>query len=216
MDNRTAKLLLAMAIAVGGAALQAAEPPAINPFGPAPTQREDAYPGYVEMSDGSIHPGDVYLTRDVRLKIFDRDMQRQREVPLRVVKLIECGIVREWMEKEWKFKEAASAEKMFTGREYPAREYLHRITLKDDRQIVGPLAGIVYLQPFRYTPSGPAQYRTAPETKKFILYKRQKGEIGDKLKALVYVKQIKLGEEALAEGYRKAGAQEKDKEKQGG
>jgi len=205
IHSATAALCLAAVIA---AAAKSAEPPAINPFGPAPKQQQDACPGYVEMSDGTIHPGNIYLTRDVRLKIYDREMERQREVPLRVVKRIECGVVREWMEKEWKFKETASAEKMYTGRDYPAREYVHRITLKDGRQIIGPLAGVVYLQPYRYTPQGPAEYRTAPEKKKFVLYKRQKGEIGDDLKSVVYVKQIKLGEEALAEGYRRAGKKE--------
>ena len=35
------------------------EPPVINPFGPAPTQREDAVPGYVELSDGKICAGQV-------------------------------------------------------------------------------------------------------------------------------------------------------------
>jgi len=209
----------AVTTAACGALLVAAEPPAINPFGPrpAPTQREDAVPGYVELSNGEIHPGDVYLTRDVRLKIFDREMQREREVPLRVVKRIECGVVREWMEKEWKFKELASSEKMYTGREYPAREYLHRITLSDDRQIIGPLAGIVYVQPYRYTPSGPAVHRDAPQPEKFVLYKRHKGEIGDDLKSLIYVKQIELGKEAYEEGYRKASErQKKPSDKPGG
>jgi len=33
------------------------EPPVINPFGRAPTEREDAVPGYVSLSDGTIAPG---------------------------------------------------------------------------------------------------------------------------------------------------------------
>ena len=37
--------------------LIAEEPPAINPFKTQPAEREDAVPGYVELSDGSIHPG---------------------------------------------------------------------------------------------------------------------------------------------------------------
>ena len=50
------------------------EPPALNPFGPsAPTvgRRDDARPGFVELSDGSRIAGAVYLTRDARLEIFD-------------------------------------------------------------------------------------------------------------------------------------------------
>ena len=114
----------------GVAAAGAAEPPAINPFGKAPSEREDAVPGYVELSDGSIHPGMIYLTRDKRLQIYDEQLQRQREVPLQAVKQIECSVKREWMEREWRFKETTSDEKVYTGRSYPAREYLHTITLK--------------------------------------------------------------------------------------
>jgi hypothetical protein len=183
------------------------EPPAINPFGPAPSLREDAVPGYVELSDGSVHPGQIYLTRDKRLKLYDEKLRRQREVPLRVVKQIECKVKKEWMEKQWKFKELASSEKMFTGRTYPAREYVHAITLRDDRTITGPLSGIVYVQPYMYTPDEPGKYRTPVKPLHFLLHKRQKGEIGDDLKSLHYVKLIKLGEDALAEGRRRVAQQ---------
>ncbi len=186
----------------------AAEPPAINPFGrrPAPV-REDAIPGYVELSDGAVHPGNIYLTRDKRLKIFDPTLQRQREVPLRVIKQIECNVKRQWMEKEWKFKELALDEKMYTGRTYPTVEYLHTITLHDDRTITGPLSAIVYVRPYIYTPKGPNVYRPQVKPEKFLLNKRNKGKIGEKPNSLVYVKLIKLGEEALAEGRKKAAAQ---------
>jgi hypothetical protein len=49
----------------------AGEPPALNPFQPGPSEREDAIPGYVEMSDGRICYGRLYLTRDARLKVYD-------------------------------------------------------------------------------------------------------------------------------------------------
>ena len=52
--------------------LTAAEPPALNPFGSAAAeQRDDAVPGCLELSDGSLRPGLIYLTRDKRLKIYD-------------------------------------------------------------------------------------------------------------------------------------------------
>ena len=129
----------------------AAEPPALNPFGPAVSQgepeRDDALPGCLELSDGSLHPGMIYLTRDKRLSVYDERLQRQREVPLQTVKQIECKVKKEWMEKEWKFKETTSDEKILTGRSYPAREYVHTITLRDGRTITGPLSAIVYVRP---------------------------------------------------------------------
>ena len=65
-------------------AVRGADPPAINPFGPKTAVRDDAVPGYIETSDGVIHPGRIYLTRDKRLEIVDEQLQRQREIPLSV------------------------------------------------------------------------------------------------------------------------------------
>ena len=186
-----------------------ADPPPINPFGKSPDVRDDTISGYVELSDGTICAGQVYLTRDKRLEIYDNKMQRQREVPLRVVKQIECRVAKEWMEKEWKFKELASDEKMFTGRTYPAREYVHRITLNDDRTITGALSGIVYVQPPAYDSPEPGVYRQRVEPQRFLLHKRDKGEIGDELKSMTYVRFVKLGPDALSEGRRKAAEQQK-------
>jgi hypothetical protein len=203
-------LLIFLMIACSRFAI-AGEPPVINPFGPAPTQREDAVPGYVELSDGKICAGQVYLTRDARLKINDEKLQRQREVPLASVKQIDCTVKKEWMEKEWKFKELTKDEKMYTGRSYPSREYVHTITLADDRTITGELSAIVYVEPPNYSPAKPGEVRPEVKTEKFELHKRDKGEVGKKLESLVYVKSIKLGKDAYEEGLRKMA--EKGKEK---
>jgi hypothetical protein len=194
---------LASAILARLAAAQ--EPPALNPFGPPRQDREDAVPGYLETSDGKIHPGQLYMTRDKRLKLYDTAAKRQREIPLRAVKQIECKVLKEWMEKEWRFKETTSNEKYYTGREYPARECQYTITLQDGRTLTGPLAEIIYVQPISYDASAPLAGQTPAEPERFLLQKRQKGNFQTDLKSLVYVRLVKLGEEALAEGRRKAG-----------
>ena len=192
---------------------RAAEPPALNPFAPVRRDRDDAVPGYVEMSDGKIYPGRIYMTLDKRLKIYDEKTKRQREIPLRVVKQIDCWVLEEWMEKEWRFKELALNEKYYTGREYPAREYRHTITLQDGRMIAGPLAEIIYVRPFAESPQAgqPLEANLKPE--RFLLHKRDKGEINTQMKALKYVKTIKLGKEAPAEGRKKAAAYESSTDK---
>jgi hypothetical protein len=170
----------------------AQEPPAINPFGPRPQTRDDAVPGYVELSDGSIHTGKLYLTRDTRLKIFDTTLGRQREIPLRVVQAVKCTVEKEWLEKVWRFREMANDEKVYTGQTYPARIYEHTIVLKDGRRITGPLSGIIYVD--EYEGQG---------TRKFLFHKRQKGPVGSDLKSLVYVCNVALGEQAMREGQQK-------------
>jgi hypothetical protein len=179
----------------------AQEPAKINPFGAPQQNRDDAVFGYLELSDATVFPGKIYLTRDKRLKIYDDQLKRQREVPLRAIRKIECAVKKEWMEKEWRFKESALNQKVYTGRSYPAREYVHTITLDDGRTIAGPLAEIVYVEPIADSP-GQAQPHGSP--KRFLLNKRGKGEVGDDLKSLTYVRVIKLGDEALEEGKRKA------------
>jgi hypothetical protein len=176
-------------------AAPAQEPPALNPFEkPADqAQRDDSVPGYLDTSDGRIHPGRLFLTRDARLKIFDQERKRHREIPLQAIKRIDCAVVKQWLEKEWRFKENANDEKYFTGRTYPAREYSHKITLQNGQTIEGSLSAIVYLRD-----------ESAKEPKRFLLHKRDKGNPGTDLKSLVYVRSILLGDKALLEGKRKA------------
>ena len=150
-------------------------------------------PGYLETSDGKLHPGQVSLTRDAKLKIYDEERKRHREIPLKAIDRIDCTVLKEWDEKEWRFKENASDEKFFTGRTYPAREYAHKITLQNRQTVQGSLSGIVYVQADQ-----------AEEPERFLLHKRDKGEPGTELKSLVYVRSIRLGAKALEEGKRKA------------
>jgi hypothetical protein len=186
---------------------RAADPPALNPFARNPAvagEREDAVPGYVEMSDGSIHYGRLYLTRDKRIQIYDATIERQREIPLDKISQLECKVLKEWMEKDWRFKELALDEKLYTGKSYPAREYKYTLTLQDGRTIDGSTSGIVYLIPGDYGPTKLGEYRPEGEPERYMLHKRDKGKPGEYLKDLTYVKSIKLGEEAFKEGKKKA------------
>jgi hypothetical protein len=166
------------------------EPP--NPFGTVRRQRTDAIGGAVYLSNGKTIRGKVYLTRGHLLRIYDAQKQRVREVPLRVVKEIVCIVKKQWNEKEWRFKENANDKKVFTGRTYPARIYVHQIKLKRGDSITGPLAALVYLEP---DPPAASKARVRPEKpRRFLLHKRDKGEPGTTLKELVYVKRIVLGQ----------------------
>jgi hypothetical protein len=210
MTNVFPRLVVAVGMMLGNIrVVSAEEPPAVNPFAGPSERREDAVPGYIELSDGSIHPGQIYLTRDKRLKIADEQSERQREVPLSAVKQIDCTIRKEWLEKEWKFKELTKDEKMYTGRSYPVREYEHTIRLNDGRIISGGLSEIVYVQAIDNNPAKSGASRPEIKAEQFILNKRNKGEIGEDLHSLVYVKSIKLGKEVYEDGMKKAAENEK-------
>jgi len=204
MRNSYAILALGLAVIwTGWTPAAEEEPAAVNPFGSREKTREDSLPGYVELSDGLILPGQVYLTRDTRLQIYDESLQRQREVPLHVIHRMDATVEKEWMEKEWRFKENANDEKVYTGRAYPSRLLAYTISLKDGPKITGPVSGIVYVD----SPGG-------GEPKKFLLNKRQKGTVGTDLPSLVYLRTVELGEEAFRSGQLRASQERAGKKDQ--
>lgn len=194
---------------------EAREPQTVNPFGQRPDQDSDereVYPGYVEMSDGEIFPGFLYLTRDARLSMYDKEHQRKRQIPLARVASLEAVIKEERMEKEWRFKELASNEKMYTGREYPMRQVDYKCTFTDDRTLTAPLACLFFFQPLEKGDDASTGYKPEVDPIRFPLFDRQgKADThnGMTLKEMVYVKAIYFGEEALEKGIKKAAANKK-------
>ncbi len=164
------------------------EPPAINPFGVREPSLPDAQPGFAELSDGQLLIGQLYLTRDTRLKVFDPMLGRQREIPWNAIARIDSRVQREWMERQWRFKENASDEKVYTGHSYPTREMEYEITLRDGRKIRGPVSGLLYIQT---DPKQPAR--------RVLLNKRQKGELDQPLTKLVFLRRVRLGDQAARE-----------------
>lgn len=179
---------------------------AASPFaqgrGAAPTRR-DAVPGYAELSTGLKVPGRIYTTRAKRLKIYHLDRQAYEYVPVPACRRIQAVV--EWarLERQWRFKEAGSTEKVHTGKAYPVRSLAWRLTLRNGHEIVGHILG----QPLYVEHHG--------KRERFILHKRQKGTLGQTLEDLVYLDRVEFGPKPynravreLAEKARKAGAEQ--------
>lgn len=179
---------------------------AASPFSAARTgpTRPDAVPGYVELSNGLKAPGHVYTTRAKRLKIFNVDGEVYEYVPVPACQRIEAVV--EWarVDKQWRFKEAGSPEKVYTGESYPVRMLSWRLTLRNGHEIVGHILGQpLYLEHNR-------------KRERFILHKRDKGPLGKTLEDLVYVRRVEFGPQAyneavdeLAQKARQAAGEEK-------
>jgi hypothetical protein len=161
-------------------------PPATNPFADSTdvAGRKDAVPGCAELSDGRKLPGRIYTTRGKYLKIYNLDRQVYEYVPVPAIRQIEVTVQWERMDKEWRFKEAGNPDKIYTGREYPVRMLAWTLTLRNDHKITGHILG----QPLYVSEGGRAE--------RFILHQRDKGEMGQTLKDLVYMKRVNLGPEA--------------------
>jgi hypothetical protein len=171
----------------------------IQPFGRPKLVPEGALPGRVVFSNRQELTGELWLTRDVRLSFYETKRQTRREIPLQAIRRIDCTVQREWMEREWRFKENASDEKVYTGRSYPVREYHHTIELKDGRKLEGTLAGLVHVMP-----------AGANAARKMVLRSSDKGPAGTDLKGLVYVRSIEIDrprEEEATRGQPEEGSQ---------
>lgn len=188
----------------------AQEPPALkNPLSRRESSaREDTMPGYIEMANGEIFPGLLYITRDKRLEIYDVELKRQRTIPIEKIAKVETNVEKEWMEKEWRFKELASDEKMFTGREYPCRMFTYTLTFDDGRELEGPMSGILFVQKLEKDEDASVGHVPERDAERFYFHKRdaEKINVGKKLADINYVKSVKIGDDALAEGLKKAAA----------
>jgi len=178
---------------------------AASPFSAARTgaTRPDGVPGYVELSNGLKVPGQVYTTRAKRLKIFNVDGEVYEYVPVPACQRIEAVV--EWarVDRQWRFKEAGSPEKVYTGESYPVRMLSWRLTLRNGHEIVGHILG------------QPLYVEHNRKRERFILHKRDKGPLGKTLEDLVYVRRVEFGPQAyneavdeLAEKARQAAGEE--------
>ena len=159
-----------------------------NPFGkPAPVG-SDALPGAIELSDGTLLPGLIYLTRSKEVEVFDTAKKKERRILLAAILTIETIVEWERMDPQWRFKTAGDAEKVYTGKSYPSRMLSYRVTLSDERVVEGHIAGQpIYVQPSEGKP------------RLLVLHKRHKGPVDTKLKDLVYVTWVRLGDQARGE-----------------
>ena len=195
--------------------MSADEPPALsNPLSRrAVDVREDTMPGYVEMSNGEVFAGLLYITRDKRLEIYDTELKRQRTIPIHKIAEIEVQVMEERMEKVWRFKELASDEKMFTGETYPVRIFEYKLTFDDGRVLEGPMSGLIFVQPLQAGEDASVGHVPERDAQRLYFNKRQaeKTNIGKKLADIHYTAKVKIGDDALEEGLKKAAAFEKRK-----
>jgi len=141
--------------------------------------RKDALPGVIELSGGQVLAGWMYTTIEKNWEVFIDPEKRWRLVPFVTALSITAIVEEEVMEKKWRWKEMGVPERVYTGEEFPTRRLSWKIHLIDDTFITGPVKGQPLWIEYEGRKSGP-----------FILAERSKGEVGQKLSDLVYVKRI--------------------------
>jgi len=209
--NRSVLILLSVAIAALAPAQTATQPasnldywleradpdtrpaapvaPATNPLGGADRfRRPDALPGVAILSDGTVHPGGLYTTLDRDWEVWVESEKRWRHIPPILLLSIQAVVVEEGMDKEWRWKEMGSDEKVFTGRQRPVRLFQWRFHLIDDSVVTGTVKGQPLWIDTGAKPLGP-----------HVLHERSAGEYGQSLKDLVYLKRAVISRRAMRE-----------------
>lgn len=173
--------------------LDQAEPaPATQPAGPATqatspfveTVRADARSAVITLSDGSTLRGTVSTTPDKPIRIWDDRNETYRDIPLRLIRSFEAHVLWERDEPEWRFIDSGSDIKEQTGRTYPARELQYTVTLVNDQTLRGGIVAPLYYQP-----------TDSDRRQTLVLNKRQKGDPGQTLDELIYLKQVDINED---------------------
>ena len=171
-------LVFATSMLMCAALCRAGEGDPPSPFGPPRKVRDDARRAEAHLSDGTVLKGHLTVARGSPFKIFDRARKTHREAPLEAIAKIVVEPEKERMEKEWRFLEHANDEKVYTGRQYPMRQYVTTIEIVTGVTIVGDCS-----KPMTLTTDDGKKH-------KLILQKRDKGEPGTTLEELIYIEKI--------------------------
>jgi len=155
--------------------------PASQPASPFEAKRDGrgARAAVLTLSNGERVAGRFATTRDKPLRLWDEQDKEFRDIPIGLVKSMRAEILWERDEREWHFKDSGSDIKEYSGKTYPARETRYQFTLVNGQTVTGGVVAPLYLVGEK-------------ETKLYTLNKRAKGEVGQTLKQLVYVRAVEF------------------------
>ena len=134
----------------------------------------------IVLSDGATLAGLTWTTPGKPVRLWDDVKKQYVDLSLEMIASMEADIVWERDEAEWRFKTSGSDEKLYTGKTYPARETQYKVTLTNGDTLTGGIVAPIYVK------------QADGATKQFVLNKRAKGEVGQTLKELVYVRSIRV------------------------
>jgi hypothetical protein len=157
-----------------------AQSPPVSPLVSREQTDPDRRRGTITLGDGTTVTGEIATTLGKPLRTWDEQAGEYRDTPMRLVKSIKAQVLWERDEPEWRFKESGSDIKINTGKTYPARETSYIITLLDGKTIKGGIVAPLYVR------------NQKGEQQTYILHKRDKGEVGQTLKQLVYIAEVQF------------------------
>jgi len=142
-----------------------------------------AVKGAIIRSDGRRLSGHVFLTPGKRLRVWDPNRRARRDIRLSELARIQLRVTEERTEKEWRFKEEGSDEKIFTGQTYPRLDFDLLLTFKKRKrplQCTFAMGMPIYIQ----TEDG--------KRTRFLIQPHIQKKIGQTFADLLYPKEIIL------------------------
>jgi hypothetical protein len=141
--------------------------------------KDETRAGTITLSDGTKLTGQISTTVDKPLRVYDENEKQYIDVPIDKIASIKAEVVWERDEKEWQFKLSGSDEKVYSGKTYPARETRYTIAKLDGTKVSGAIAAPIY-------------FKQGEGRRTLVLHKRDKGDVGQTLKQLVYVQSVEF------------------------
>jgi hypothetical protein len=160
----------------------------VNPFQKTEEvfSRQDALPGVIELSNGKQLPGGVYTTLEKPWIVWEEQTKSWRRIPLINCLSVTAVVEQERMELRWRWKGMGEPEKVYTGEKYPFRRLHWRFRLIDGSVVEGSTKGQPIFVELRGRKAGP-----------FVLHERMKGNDGQTLGNLVYVRKIVISRKMM-------------------
>jgi hypothetical protein len=156
---------------------QPADAPATQPAFDTPATRAPGRPGTLLLSDGAAIVGRIATTPGKPIRLWEESRKQYQDLPLNLIASIEAEVIWERDEPQWHFAASGSDAKVVTGRTYPARLTHYRITLTTGQTFDGAV-------------DAPLTVTTAAGQHTYVLHKRDKGDAGQTIPQLVYVKRV--------------------------
>ena len=167
-----------------------AKPAFVNPRARRTKKPKYALPVRVTWSDGKVIEGWTWRRANAPICIFDRKAKAHEDFFLSDLKRMDIRPETETFERDWRWKNQGSSEKVFLEIGYFWNQYVTTFRTHEDETAAGDCSGLFYLVPVE----GAAT--------KFTLHKRHSGRDvkhakKEALAPLVYVKSIEFTDDFL-------------------
>ena len=141
----------------------------------------------VTFSNGDKTEGEFSLTPGKKLELFDVDKKKRFMIAPEEIVRLAATVEEEKMEQGWMFREEGLKDKIKLPFFYPLRQLLTEITLDSGVTLRGHVNSLFYLE-------------KDGDAKRHLIYTNQKGEKGQALADLLYVKEIAFPNRKAAAG----------------